>query len=239
MSEENNKHHLTEVLCGFWFNPSSNVWDSTFFGKFHEKIEPLGYKDKQEQKGFQVKFELKAEAGQNVPFSEMNETEPRMVFKNTQSGFAIVMATNFVSFHKLAPYKNWESLMAEQVVPGMKEYHGIGLGNDVAQVQALYLNKYTLQIEDKLSDYFSFIPSVQEFGSGKENNLMFQSQYQLEPNLMQQIKLNAVINLIDKTKDVFLECSCFASPFDGYSWEKLAEQAHDQNNLVFKSITKK
>ncbi len=232
-------HHLTEVLCGFWFNPKSNIWDSTFFGKYHEKMQSLGYNKKEEQKGIQIKFELKPEGGKNVPTSEMNETDSRMVFKDTENAYAILIASNFLSFHKLEPYDNWEALMAKQVNPGMKEYLSLGLGNDIVQVQALYLNRYTLKMEEKLSDYFNFIPSIQDFGNGIENNLVFQSQYELEPNLMQQIKLNAVLDTVSKTKNVFLECSCFATAHNGLSWEKLAQQAHDQNNIVFKSITKK
>jgi hypothetical protein len=48
MSELTQNHHLTEVICGFWFDPASNVWDSTYFGKYYEKIGALGYNEKQE-----------------------------------------------------------------------------------------------------------------------------------------------------------------------------------------------
>jgi uncharacterized protein (TIGR04255 family) len=239
MSELKNTHHLTEVLCGLWFDPKSNMWDSTFFGKYHEKIEKLGYTERQEQKGVQIKFELKADAGKAMPTSEMNEMEPRMVFKDLKNNYATLMAANFISFHKLEPYKSWEKLIEEQVAPGMKEYKEIGLGNNIVQVQALYLNKYVLNTDEKLSDYFSFIPAIQDFGSGIESNLGFQSQYELEPNLMQQIKLNSVIDPVTNTKNVFLECSCFAFVHEGKGWEDLSKQAHDQNNVVFKKITKK
>lgn len=239
MSEKIPAHNLTEVLCGFWFNPNVNVWDSTFFGKYYEKIQPLGYDVKEEQKGVQIKFAIKPEGGKSVPVSEMNEMDSRMVFKNPKNASAILMAANFISFHKLEPYKTWEALIAEQVNPGMETYQKLGLGKEVVQVQALYLNKYTLKASEKLSDYFSFVPSVQDFGNGFENSLVFQSQHELKPNLIQQIKLNAVLDAASNMKNVFLECSCIASAHDNYNWEKLAQQAHDQNNLVFKSITKK
>lgn len=238
MSEKVPGHNLTEVLCGFWFNPKANVWDSTCFGRYHEKIQSLGYDVKEEQKGVQIKFEITAEGGKQVPTSEMNETDSRMVFRDTKNAAAILMAANFISFHKLEPYKSWEALVAEQVNPGMEVYQNLGLGKEVVQVQALYLNKYTLNTTEKLSDYFSFVPSVQDFGNGVENSLVFQSQHELKPNLTQQIKLNAILDSASNTKNVFLECSCIASAHNGFSLGELAQQAHDQNNKVFKSITK-
>lgn len=239
MSKTTHSHNLTEVLCGFWFNPTSNVWDSTFFGKYYEEIRDLGYSEKQEQKGVQIKLGLKNDSGKTISSSEINEVESRMVFKNTKENFATLMAPNFISFHKLTPYISWENLLENQAVPGIEKYNNIGLGKDVEQVQALYLNKYTLDINEKLSDYFNFIPSIQEFGIGIESNLVFESQYELEPNLLQQIKLNSIIDHSSNTKNVFLECSCFAFAHEQKDWQTLLEQAHSQNNIVFKKITVK
>jgi uncharacterized protein (TIGR04255 family) len=97
MSEKAPAHNLTEVLCGFWFSPSANVWDSTYFGKYYEQIRPLDYDIKEEQKGIQIKFEVKPEGGKSVPTSEMNETESRMVFRNTAEASAILMLYNRLS----------------------------------------------------------------------------------------------------------------------------------------------
>jgi len=238
MAEITQKHELTEVVCALWFDSASNLWDSTFFGKFYERIEPLGYDSKQEQKGYQVQFEIKSDQGEPKPTNQASEIGSRMVFRNTKMQYAIIMAENFISFHKLAPYKNWESLMKEQVVPGMREYIDIGLGNNIRQVQSLYLNKYTLSNEDTLSNYFKFIPSVQDFGTGKESNLIFQSQYQLEPNLLQEIRLNSILNPATNSHDIFLQCSCYSNPSNNQNWLTLCKDAHDQNNLTFKKITK-
>lgn len=231
-------HHLVEVLCAFWFNPGSNVWDSTFFGKYYEAIKILGYTEKAEQKAVKVKFELKAEVDKTYATQESDEGNSKMIFKNAENGYAIIMSANFISFHKTSPYKNWDSLMADQVVIGMKAYEQIGLGKDVVQAQALYINQYEIGKDDKISDYFKFIPSVSDFGIGQESNLVFQSQYNLEPNLMQQIKINSLLDSTRDTKDIFLECSCFASAIDNLSWKELAQSAHDQNNKVFKIIIK-
>ncbi|MDX2173969.1 MAG: TIGR04255 family protein [Bacteroidota bacterium] len=231
-------HHLVEVLCAFWFNPSSNIWDSTFFGKYYEIINGLGYTEKTEQKAVKVKFELKPEFDKTFATQEADEGNSKMIFRDSKNGYAIIMSANFLSFHKVAPYKNWELLMKEQVIPGMKAYEEIGLGKDIVQVQALYINQYEIGKNDKISDYFKFIPSVSDFGIGQESNLVFQSQYDLEPNLMQQIKMNSILDPAKDNKDVFLECSCFASAHMELKWEELAQSAHDQNNKVFKTITK-
>ena len=234
------KHQLAEVLCGIWFEPNSNPWDSTYFGKYYDKLEKqLGFTEKQEQKAFRIKVELKSNKtseGNSLP--EMTEGEPRMVFKNNINTTAVVLSSNFISFHKLPEYESWDSLIDSLVKPGIKIYSEIGLGKDVVQVQCLYLNKYSLDIKDKLSDYFSFIPSIEDFGIGSETNLSFQSQYDLSPNMHMLIKLNGNINPQTNTKEVFFECSCFAKRLGDEDIFILAKQAHDQTNLVYKKITK-
>lgn len=237
MAEEN-KHFLVEVLCGFWFNQEQNPWDSTFFGKFFELIERDGYTQKQEQQGYQVKFEFTS-ADVEKPTAQTDKLEPRMLFKNPEKEMAILMAANYISFHKLVPYSSWEDLLVNQIKPGLERYSSIGLGKGLLQVQMLYLNKYVFSIDANLSDTFNFIPAVEKFGIGKERSLLFQSQYELDPNLLQQIKLNSVPNP-DNSKLVFLECSCLAINKTGIDdWLAIASQAHETNNKVYNTITKK
>jgi len=232
------KHQLAEVLCGFWFSSEQNPWDSTFFGKFFELIKNDGYTEKEEQQGYQVKFELK-NAEIEKPTAQTDKLEPRMLFKNPEKNTAILMASNYISFHKLPPYTSWEILLEEQIKPSLVHYNEIGLGKGLLQVQMLYLNSYNFKKETNLSDTFSFLPAVEKFRIGKERSLLFQSQYELDPNLLLQIKLNS-IPIIDNNKQVFLECSCMAYNKTGdENWLKIASQAHDTNNKVFNTITKK
>lgn len=232
------KHQLAEVLCGFWFNPEQNPWDSTFFGKYFELIEKNGYTEKQEKQGYQVKFEIKSTETE-PPVAQADKLEPRMVFKNPEKNSAILMASNYISFHKLPPYISWESLIEEQVKPGIARYYEMGLGKGLIQVQMLYLNSYTFEKDANLSDAFNFLPSVENFGIGKERNLVFQSQYELDPNLLLQIKLNSIPNLGDNSKQVFLECSCMAFNKTGTEdWLKIVSNAHETNNKVFNTIVK-
>lgn len=231
-------HQLQEVLCGFRFNSEKNSWDSTYFGKYYEVIQDIGYTEKQEQKGFEVKFDLKPDLNKKFPEAQYSEAEARMLFKNSSNNEAILMANNYISFHKLPPYENWEVMVKNQVEPGLERYKKIGLGNELNQVQMLYLNKYEFDEKEKLSDKFHFIPAIEDFGIGTEKTLQFQSQYDLETNLIVQIKLNA--HLTDKkSKVVFLECSCISHNIKSNdSWRDILKQVHDQNNLVFNKITK-
>lgn len=231
-------HHLAEVLCGFWFDPESNLWDSTFFGKYFELIEKEGYTVKQEQQGIQVKLEMKAtEIG--MPTAQAEKIESRMLFKNPGKNTAILMSANYISFHKLEPYKDWEHFLDEQIKPGIDLYNKMGLGKGLQKVQMLYLNRYDLGLDANLSDTFSFLPSIGDFGIGKERSLLFQSQYELDPNLLLQIKLNTGI-ANNHNKPLFLECSCVASNVSSANndWLSIANQAHDKNNEVFSFITK-
>jgi len=234
-----NDYQLQEVLCAFIFNPNLNAWDSTYFGKYYDAIQNLGFNEKQEQKGFELKFELKADANKKISEPQYNEAEPKMLFKNAEKNYAILMANSYVSFHKLPPYERWENMMKDQIKPGLEQYFKIGLGKDLLQVQMLYLNKYEFDEKEKLSSKFSFIPSIEDFGIGIEKNLLLQSQYDLEPNLLMQIQINARLTE-RKTKEVFLQCSCIAhNKAQKTNWEEIAQQVHDQNNLVFNKITKK
>ena len=148
------------------------------------------------------------------------------------------MASNYVSFHKLPPYSSWENLFEEQVKPGLEHYQAIGLGKSLIQVQMVYLNRYTFEKDANLSDTFSFLPAVEKFGIGKERSLLFQSQYELDPNMSLQIKLNALPS-IDNSKQVFLECSCMALNKSGNdNWLDIATHVHDTNNKVFNIIAK-
>jgi uncharacterized protein (TIGR04255 family) len=233
----NQNHQVAEVLCAIWFNTEVNKWDSTYFGRYFEKLEQMGFTEKNEQKS--VHFKMEINNNENIidtPQTEMKEGEPRMVFRNVTQNTAVILSSNFISFHKLPPYDNWENLINNLVEPGLKAYQSLGLGKEVIQVQCLYLNKFELDTEDHLSKYFNFIPSIQNFGIGIERNTSFQSHYELAPNLQMLIKLNSSINSTNHLKEVFLECSCFASALENHTIFELARQAHDQTSLVFNSL---
>ena len=230
------KHDLVEVLCSFGFEPNANPWDSTFFGEFYEKIKTIGFTEKQEQKGIQFKVEIDARTPA-IPRASADVLETRMLFRNSNTNSAIILAPNFISFHKLAPYASWETFRKESIEPGLRIYQELGLGlHRLLQTQVLYLNKYEFERGVGLSEKFKFIPEVDKMGIGKEKSLRFQSQYDFDPNLIMQIKLNAN-SLSNGRKDVVLECSCIAmNNEDSSDYFSLAELAHKKNNEVFNLI---
>jgi hypothetical protein len=106
-------------------------------------------------------------------------------------------------------------------------------------VQSLYLNRYTLKLDKKLSEIFSFLPRTDDFGIGFEHNLSFQSQYELAPNISVVLKLNCNSNNISNEKVAMLECTSFAKNINYITEDELIKSAHDKTNLVFKNIIKK
>jgi len=226
-----NNQHLVEVLFAIWFDPSQNEWDSTYFGKYYERVESRGYTEKQEQKPVKVKLDISHKNRQ----TEVTEDEPRMVFRNPTQKTAIILGNHFISFHKLAPYENWEKLIEEVVKPGLEIYFEMGLGRNMREVQCLYLNKYDLELAkgERISKYFNFLPTIDD---SFETNISFQGKYDLPENKTVQLRLNG--NSVQNEKmDLFFECSCFvksSSKDDDYL--KLADIAHEQANSVFRKI---
>src|ERR1035441_699963 len=235
MNKEN--HLLTEVMCAFWFDQNQNSWDSTYFGKFFELIESEGYNEKEEQKNFQIQFELKSNDLQN-PGAKSDELPPKMVFRNKEKNYAIILTANFISFHKLAPYESWEKMLEEQIIPGLEKYFQMRLGKGLLQVQMLYLNNYAFPTDTNFSDHFHFLPLMDKLEIGTEKSINFISQYELEPNLLSQIRLHTLPDN-NQNKGVFLECSCLSfNKSQSEDWKTLAQQAHDTNNKIFNIITR-
>lgn len=235
-------HNLTEVLCAFWFDPEKNPWDSTFFGKFHEKIEgDYGFKIKQEQKNIQFQFLVPADPTKHVTAPKQQELDSRMIFRNEEKQYAVMMAPHYISFHKLSPYDSFEKMKEEIIDPLVPIYKELGLGKGLKQAQMLYINGYSFGEGANLSDTFQFLPAIDKIGIGTEKTLLFQAQYDLKPNILLQIKLTSVPVIPNPVgKNVFLECGAFATNIKGdEDWVALITQAHDTNNKVFNLITKK
>ena len=132
--------HVVEVLCSLKFEPSKNDWDSTYFGKYHDKIIPLGYTEKEEQKEFTVQMDLKSG---NV--KQEKDSAIRLVFRNMVEKTAIIIGAHFISFHKLRPYSNWDDLINNVLLPGLERYQQLGLGKNLKQLQCTYINKMQLE----------------------------------------------------------------------------------------------
>ncbi|SRR5258708_6643725 len=228
-----NNQHLVEVLCAIRFDPNQNEWDSTFFGKYHELIKKRGFSEKREQKQVEFQVELKPVQSQSV--LKEGQGQIKMVFSNPEEKSAIIMTDNFISFHKLAPYHTWGELIEKVALPSLTDYYSIGLGKSIIEVQCLYLNKYLLQREESLTNYFNFFPIIPE---SIETQVAFQGKYDLDLFNFVQLKLNTTLN--ETGKDIFFECSSFSNvSAEKEDFLALAQKAHDNANNAYNAIINK
>lgn len=234
------KHILAEVICGFTFNPVGSKWDSTYFGEYYKKILNLGFSEKSEQKGVKVKVQVNLNSGtvKGNSSEQNNSAESRMIFRNSKDNSAIILSPNYISFHKLAPYNNWEDFLDRLIKPGISHYSELGLFGNLSSIGLLYLNQYEVPEEFELSDLFAFLPNVRIQGAESEENIFYMTQYKIESDLLAQIKLN-VAKKTRNMKIVTLECSCtIQSPTESPDWLTLATKAHSANGKVFNHLIK-
>lgn len=232
-------HKLTEVLCAFWFSPDGNDWDSTYFGKYFDIIKEKGFTIKEEQRAVQLNLQFKPhDSGSGIkPETDYKEGEGRMIFRTEDKSKAIILSKHFISFHELGEYSGWDNLINELVTPFLKDYQSLGLGNSILQVQSLFLNSFNIPSETRLSDVFSFMPKLNDFTPSSESNVIFQSQYNLNPNLLVLIKLNGALNPSTNSKELVFECSSFASKHANVTDDQLIKDAHEQANRIFHNTT--
>lgn len=223
-----NNEHIVEVLCAMWFDPKQNDWDSTYFGKYHDKIVHLGYTEKQEQKQLEFQLDLNIKN----PNSQIKEGGIRMIFRNPTLKTAIILTDHYISFHKMAPYDTWESLMQNVVEKGLILYQELGIGKGLLEVQCLYLNRWELEPDENVSKHFNFLPKISD---GKEGNVSFQATYNMVDNISSQLKLNTGLMPSGK-RDMSLECSTFAKATKSEDFWILAAKAHEQANNVYQKI---
>jgi uncharacterized protein (TIGR04255 family) len=232
MAETNT--HIVEVLFAMWFKPNLNEWDSTYFGRYFERISALGYTEKQEQKQIEVKFEMGPKAGTPPAIKEGNSI--RMVFKNPTKKTAIILSDNFISFHKLPPYENWQHLMSEIVEPGFEAYKKLGLGKGLKEVQSLYLNKYVLDKDQSLASVIKFWPVIDQ---GFESGILFQTKYEMPEGVSIQIKLNGTAIISTGKRELNFECSSFVKATEENSdYKILSQKAHDSANSAYEKLMK-
>lgn len=227
-----NNQHLVEVLCAIRFDVTKNEWDSTFFGKYYELIKERGYTERKEQR--QVELQVQVKASDNQSIIQENPPQIRMAFSNPNLKSAIIMGNNFISFHKLAPYETWEKLISDIVQPGLTEYHQIGLGKGITEVQCLYLNRYQLEEGQSVTEYFNFLPNI---SGSKEGQVSFQARYEFDSETFVQLKLNKLGSSPSPT--LFFECSSFVSVLDDQvDFLSVAQKAHDSANTVYRNVIK-
>ena len=225
--------HLVEVNCGFQFHKETTPWDSTFFGRFYEKIIKYGFKGKEERKGFQVKFGI--DARRNLPISPTSEIEDQVIFKNND-GMAILMAKNKISFHIVRNYTIWEDFVSKLIKPFSEIYRSLELGNGERNCNLIYLNKFVKPSTGKLSDYFTIVSPLNEALDGIEINTVVQRVVDNGKNLL-IAKLNSQLN--NNMYNINLECGSMnkdSALMNGEDWIDQANKTHKPVNDFFESI---
>ena len=222
--------HLVEVNCGFQFNKETTPWDSTFFGRFYEKILSKGFTGKEERKGVQLKFEI---TKNNASFPS-TEIDDQVIFKNS-TGMAILMAKNKISFHMLSNYTVWENFVNSLIIPFSEHYKSLGLGNGERQCNIVYLNRFTKNRGEDLSDYFKIVSPVDK-SLGEEANTVVQKVLDNGTNLL-IAKFSA--QLVNTFFNINLECGAVnkdISEMNSSDWIQQANKTHAPVKDFFESI---
>lgn len=227
--------HLIEVNCGFQFLEETTPWDSTFFGQYYEKIKESGFKHREERKGVQITFNPLNIEQKNSPITT-SQIEDQVIFRNNEKGLAVVLGKGKISFHTVQGYAGWESFLNDFIKPYYEFYRELGLGNGKRQCSVVYLNRFTKNTSDNLSDYLTIIsPLKKDFGievvstiqrvvSNKDNLLIAKLNSQVVNNTQ------VIINL--ECGAVCVNEGCMNSD----DWEKQANSTHAPILEFFENI---
>jgi uncharacterized protein (TIGR04255 family) len=232
--EYSNKH-LAEVICGFQFTKESVKWDSTFYGQYYEKIKSFGFTERQERKGVQI--QTNPIQGGVYPRTSSQIVEDNVVFRNLSKGWGIAIGKGKISFHVISGYTNWEDFLQKLIIPYMKMYLELGLGNGPRQCNVMYLNRFNKNVSENLSDLFTIISPLHiEFGN--EINTVVQRTFNNKGNNLLITKLNSIVNK-EGMNAINLECGaiCISNECMNTSdWIKQANETHDPVRNFFESI---
>lgn len=197
-------NHLLEVNCGFHFDVNNSNWDSTYFGQFYDKIKDSGFNEKIERKGIQVTIkEDKEETNARIASQEI---EDQVIFKNTSKGLAIILAKDKISFHSLGKYIDWENFSVNFIKPIFEIYSNLGLGTGKVKCNVIYLNRFIIDKNSKISEHLNFINEINNLEDVFEVDSNFQRVFRKE-DLTLLLRGNYVIDKNNlSNKIINLEC---------------------------------
>jgi uncharacterized protein (TIGR04255 family) len=226
--------HLIEVNCGFQFLNETTEWDSTFFGLYYEKIKELGFVEKQQRKGVQIKFEGNLIDTDKSPITS-SQVEDQVVFRNNDKGWAIVMGKNKISFHIVKGYTVWNDFVGNFIKPFSELYKSLGLGNGTHQCSVVYLNNFIKPKTEKLSDFFTLISPL-DAKFGLESNTFVQRIISDKDNLL-IAKFNSLLN--NDNLNITLECGAVCvnkTSIESQDWLQQADSTHDPIKDFFEEL---
>lgn len=197
-------NHLVEVNCGFHFDMNESRWDSTYFGQFYDKIKDSGFNEKIERKGIQVTIKDNKEETKSRIASQ--EIEDQVVFKNTRDSLAIILAKDKISFHSLGKYIDWDSFSNLFVKPMFEIYLNLGLGTAKAICNVVYLNRFIIDKDSKISEHLNFINEINNLEDVYEIDSNFQRVFR-KNDLRLLLRGNYVIDKNNSSNKIInLEC---------------------------------
>lgn len=203
MDKTYKNNHLLEVNCGFHFTINNSNWDSTYFGQFYDKIKDFGFNEKIERKGIHVTIKEDKELTKSRIASQ--EVEDQVVFKNSNKGLAIILAKDKISFHSLGKYINWFNFSNDFIKPMFEIYLNLGLGIGNVKCNVVYLNRFLIDKNSKISQHLSFFNEIENVGSIYEIDSNFQRVFKKE-DLTLLLRGNYVIDKNSSNKVINLEC---------------------------------
>lgn len=204
MNKTYKNNHLIEVNCGFHFNINDSKWDSTYFGQFYDKIKNSGFNEKIERKGIQVTIKEDKEETKSRIASQ--EIEDQVIFKDTIKGLAIILAKDKISFHSLGKYIDWDNFSNLFVKPMFDLYLGLGLGLGKAKCNVVYLNRFSIDKDSKISEHLNFINEINNLDDVYEIDSNFQRVFR-KSDLTLLLRGNYVIDKNNSSSKIInLEC---------------------------------
>lgn len=223
--------HLVEVNCSFQFPQETTQWDSTFFGRFYEKIKDKGFTEREERKGVEFTFGFRRNS---LQLPQTTNVEDQVIFKDNK-GRAILMSRNKISFHIIKGYTIWDDFVNLFIKPYSEIYKSLELGNGIRECSLIYLNGFNKTSDLPLSNFFTIVPQHNS-SLGTDAGIAIQKVIDNGSNLLIAKFISQPEN---RSFSVTLECGAIntnMSSKSGSDWIHQANETHAPVNAFFESI---
>jgi uncharacterized protein (TIGR04255 family) len=230
---EFNNHKIAEVIGAVRFTTS---WNDEVMNRYAELVKNEGFTNREERVPVQISFQFQAGKSENPVSYSQNKENKELVLSNPNTQQAIIIGFNYISFHLLNHYQGWEIFF-----PFVKSFLGklntLEIKQSIQHIQVMYINTFSVMMNENIADYLKFVPDMNDFGQGIEVHHNYQSNFFIQPNSQLFLRANIHTNFANSTKDIRLECSCVSSSYEEKKdLESLANQAHTIAVTSFKNV---
>jgi uncharacterized protein (TIGR04255 family) len=204
--------------------------------RYAELVKNEGFTNREERVPVQISFQFQAGKSENPVSYSQNKENKELVLSNPNTQQAIIIGFNYISFHLLNHYQGWEIFF-----PFVKSFLGklntLEIKQSIQHIQVMYINTFSVMMNENIADYLKFVPDMNDFGQGIEVHHNYQSNFFIQPNSQLFLRANIHTNFANSTKDIRLECSCVSSSYEEKKdLESLANQAHTIAVTSFKNV---